>query len=239
MGFIAPFIGPAVGLASSIFGAKKANKSIGVDTARTEEGTSDLRNVFNYAMPQGKALMSSGQNDVASGLSTARSGTNVMADPLSYYKNIMSGNRTANLQAFAPETNALQQQEAARRRQLAATGTARGGGVASINEEAKTRQMTDINNAIFGARPAAAGAITDIGRGVTSAGLQTASVGTNELTEALNALGLGANSGKAIADIGQKQYQYDTEQARDAGSSAAKSGIDLATGIINKLWPKK
>lgn len=247
MGFLAPalpFIKAGAGLIGGLFAGKKANKQADTDSLRMDEGANDLRNVFNYALPTGKALTSTGQGDVSSGLSTARSGTDVMSSPLNYYKNIMSGNRTANLQAFAPETNALQQQEAARRQQLAATGTARGGGVASVNEEAKTRQMTEINNAIFGARPAAAAAITDVGRGVTSAGLQTAQVGTNELSAALNALGLGANSGQAIADIGLKRAMGSpgplspTGQARSAGQSVAQSGMDLANIIVGKLWPK-
>lgn len=248
MGFLAPVAGSLVSgigsIVGGLFGGKKAGAAQTEDSARMTEGTGDLRNVFNYALPTGKNVSATGQGTTAQGLATARSGTSTMADPLSYYKNILSGNRTANLQAFAPESNAILNQQGAERRQQAATGTARGGGVASANEEAKTRAMQQLDTAIFGARPAAAAAVTDIGKGVTSAGLSTATLGNQQLAEALNFLGLGANSGNAIADIGLKRAGSSpgalspTGQATSSGAAVAKGGMDLASTLIGQ-WANK
>jgi hypothetical protein len=248
MGFLAPampFIKAGAGLLGGLLGGHKANATQQEDSARLSEGVGDLRNVFNFAMPTGQNLTKTATGTTAGGLDTARTGTNIQTDPLNYYKTILSGNRTANLQQFAPETNALQQQDAAARRQQASLGTARGGGVAGQNEEAKTREMAAIDNGIFAQRPQAAQAVNQIGQGVTSTGLSEAQLGNQQLNEALNYLGLGAKAGSGIADIGVARMNGSpgalspTGQATIAGRSAAQSGMDLADLIAGQFGKKK
>jgi len=124
-----------------------------------------LKNIFNFALPQAQGTLAAGQRDIG----TAGD----------YYRKLLSGNRTELNQAVAPETAAVGARADASRRQLATSGTARGGGVAATNQTAKDRATAEIDNLIFGVRPGAA-------RGLES-------VAGTELETANNLLGLGSD----------------------------------------------
>lgn len=128
-------------------------------------GQDTLKNVFNFALPQGEAAFSAGQQE--------------LGQAGDYYSKLLSGNRATMLQAVAPETKAVQERSDATKRQLAASGTARGGGVASANQTIKDRAMAEIDNLLFGVRPGAA-------RGAES-------VAGKELSTASNLFGMGAD----------------------------------------------
>lgn len=117
----------------------------------------------------------------------------------------MSGNRPAVQQAVAPETNQVLGQTDALKRMQANIGTARGGGNAGVNRTVNDDAMSKIDNLIFGVRPQAAQAVQGIGAqdaGITASqagvgtqvGGEEASVGSNQIAQALSALGLGANA---------------------------------------------
>jgi hypothetical protein len=158
-------------------------------TDRKEQLTSfqDLHNVFNFALPAGEQAFKTGQS--------------MVGDAASYWKNILTGNRASVSAAVAPETNAVRAGADASKRQLATSGTARGGGVnaASRTLDDSTRAKTD--NAIFGARPEAA--------------KQTAAIGSTELSAALNALGLGETSANDLGKIAT-----DSKKQSDANGAA-------------------
>lgn len=141
---------------------------IGGSSAKTDRsmelgGFTNLNNVFNYAMPTAQASLSRGSSD----LSTAGD----------YFKNLLSGNRPATQQAVAPEANAVRASADAQKRQLATSGTARGGGTAGTNQQVNDNTNATVDNAIFAARPGAA-------KGLTQIGTTESDVGANILNDA-------------------------------------------------------
>jgi hypothetical protein len=119
----------------------------------------------------------------------------------SYYQNLLSGSRPAIMQAEAPEINATLNQSDAAKRQLAARGTARGGGTAGTNQQVGTSTQAQIDNALFGARPGAAGAL--------------GSLGTSELGTAETATGNLAST--ALSSRGQSA-QLNRQMQQQVGS---------------------
>lgn len=153
-------------------------------------GFSDLHNVFNFALPFA-------QSSAATGTATTKAGTDAMSSSLGYWQKLMSGNRTTMQQAVAPETNATLSGADAQKRQLAATGTARGGGVAGVEQQQKDATMAKVDNLLFGARPEAAKESSKIGGDL-------ARVGTSQTSNAINALGLGEETAANITGIAAK-----------------------------------
>ena len=149
-------------------------------------GQNWLSNIFNFALPQAQGTLAAGQRDIG----TAGD----------YYRKLLSGSRTELNQAVAPETAAVTARADASRRQLATSGTARGGGVAATSQTAKDRAMAEIDNLIFGVRPGAA------------KGLQ--GVASTELGTATNLLGLGSDVAQAYTSnaASSRQTSYDINQ---------------------------
>jgi hypothetical protein len=145
------------------------NSSAKTDRNQTLASYGQLNNLYNFGLNTGK-----------SGLSA---GTEAQGGAQSYFQSILSGNRSANLQAAAPTTNAVLSQGDASRRQQATMGTARGGGVASTNQTQKDTQMKQIDDALFGARGDAA--------------KETAQIGSAETAQALQALGVAGGAAEA------------------------------------------
>ncbi len=143
------------------------------DRNQTLTGYGELGNVFNYAMPQAEIGMGAGQQ--------------ALGQAGDYWSKLLSGNRTAITQAEAPEISAVNQAQDATRGNIAASGTARGGGLASIEQQAHDAGQAQINNSILGARSAAA-------KG-------EANVGQSEMADALNTLGLGEYSAKDLTAL--------------------------------------
>jgi len=87
----------------------------------------------------------------------------------------MGGNRAARRAAVAPEINAATATSDAAKRQLATSGTARGGGVNEVSQRRESDLMARVDNLLFGVAPAAAretGAVGSdvLGKGITTAG---------------------------------------------------------------------
>ena len=168
----------------------------GKNSKQQNQAIGNLNNLFSFGLSTGKQETSAGNQslDTAGG----------------YFNKIASGNRAALQQAVAPEANAVQKQADAARRQQAATGTARGGGVASTNQTQKDQVMAQIDNALFGVRPTAAAEMEKIGGTQLAAG-----------EGALNtAGGAASNAGKIATDARQQAAQ---EQA---------AAIQTAVGAI-------
>jgi hypothetical protein len=159
----------------------------GINSRQQNQSVGNLNNLFNFGMNTGK-----------SGLSA---GTEAQGGAQSYFQSILSGNRSANLQAAAPTTNAVLSQGDAQRRQQATMGTARGGGVASTNQTQRDAQMKQIDDALFGARGDAA--------------KETAQIGSAETTQGLGALNTASSATSSAGNIatdarqqaGQEQQQ--------------------------------
>lgn len=166
------------------------NSSAKTDRSNVLTGFSDLKNVFNFAMPFG-------ENEAATGQATTKEGLSDLGKSSDYWSKLLSGDRSTMQQAVAPETNAVLSQADAEKRQQGSMGTARGGGVAANNQQTEDASMAKIDNLLFGARPMAAGQEAAIGG-------KEADIGNSQLAEAMNALGLGERSandltGDAIA----------------------------------------
>lgn len=141
-------------------------------------GFGDLSNLFNFGLDTSKSLLGSGTKDVGTG-------TSALTTSLDYFKRLMSGDRAVTAQATAPESNAVLSQADAQRRNRVATGTARGGGVAGANQQQQDDTMAKIDNFLFGARPAAAQQVTNIGKDIAGIGLgeTSAALGFGDLAE--------------------------------------------------------
>jgi hypothetical protein len=165
----------------------------------------ELGNVFNFALPLAQSTSSAGAGTTKAGLSTVGAGLNTLSGPLAYFQKLMSGNRPAMEQAVAPEANAARASSDAAARNQAAMGTARGGGTAGGNQQRHTDVMAQIDNLLFGARPAAAKATTDIGTTQSQIGLGESQVGNQQLMEALQSLGLGTSAAGTTGQMGLGQ----------------------------------
>lgn len=162
-------------------------------------GQDVLKNVFNYAIPQGEAGFAEGQ----AGLRKAGD----------YYSQLLSGNRTAVRQAVAPETAAVQARTDASRRQLATSGTARGGGVASTSQTAKDRAMAEIDQLLFGVRPGAAKGLESVaGRGLSAAS---------------NLLGMGADIAQAYTSNAAQSRKTSYELNQDMVGKASQAILNV------------
>jgi hypothetical protein len=163
------------------------------DRANVLTSFADLKNVFNFALPAAKQSVGAGQE--------------LLGSAGSYFKNLLTGNRSALLGAVAPETAAAQARSDASRRQLATSGTARGGGTAAASQTAKEKTMSDINNLLFGVRPGAA-------EGAAKVGGEEAALGT-KLT------GLGLESAGTLGELGIKAREEDYKINQDMVAKVA------------------
>ncbi len=198
----------------SVFSGNSANTDRGLQL----EGMGDLKNIFNYGFPTGKAEFSTGQD-------TQREGLGGLETAGSYYRNLLTGGRQGALSAVAPVTNAAASQVDARKRQLADFGTARGGGTAETGSELDTEKMAATDNAINQARSGAAA-------GATAVGGAEGSIGASQLQAALNMLGLSKDAATTLAD----QARMSRPQSQALHDLQAGKASDIATGILDALF---
>lgn len=162
------------------------NSSAKTDRGNQLAGVQAGWNVFNSGMPLSNTQAKAGQDTTQTGLSNLDTAGG-------YWKDILSGNRTATMTAAAPAVNAEMAQADAARREQATMGTSRGGGVAAANQQAQSAGRAAIDNDIFNTRPVAAQAVQSIGTAQTQ-------VGNQQLVQSLQALGLSAEQAKEIID---------------------------------------
>src|SRR5882724_9427457 len=166
--------------------------ALGGNSAKTDRGNfltgqHQLNSIYSNAFPFA-------QQQEKVGTATAAQGTQDLGTAGSFWKQILGGNRAATAQAIAPQANAINAASDAQARELASSGTARGGGTASIEQQRQSDKMAAIDNMLFGARTGAAGRVADIGR--TEAG-----VGLDQTGQGLGALNIGR---EAAANLGQQ-----------------------------------
>lgn len=148
-------------------------------------------------MPQGQSLTGAG----AAASSNAGSDASSAAG---YFKNLLTGNRTAALQSIAPGANSVQTQADAAKRTASSMGTARGGGTAGTGQQIDSNTMAQIQNALFGVR---AGAAQNLN---ATAGTEGA-IGGSELGAGANLLDVGTKASTAEGDVGLKQEQLNSQ----------------------------
>jgi hypothetical protein len=198
------------GLVNSIFGGGGSSKT---DRTNTLQGFTNSKNLFNFALPTAEA-------GAATGAATTAAGASGLGQSLDYYQKLMSGNRTATQQAIAPVANQQASAADASRKQADASGTARGGGTASVNADAKTKQMADIDNLLFGAQSEGAKGVADTSKAL-------ASTGTAETADAAQLLGVGetANANLTTNSIDARKNDQAQNAATLANTSDALLGV--------------
>jgi len=188
--------------------------NVGGSSAKTDRSNqltsfSDLKNVYNWALPFGQSQARTGQ-------ATTAAGTQNLGQAGSYFGKLASGDRSTALQAVAPASNAALAQSDAEKNQLANMGTARGGGAVGVNQTRDTDLMSKIDNMLFGARTAGA-------QGEAQVGQAQAGVGLGETGQGIQSAGLASSTagdlGKlALYSRGQSEeiHQKHVNQLSDA-----------------------
>jgi hypothetical protein len=172
------------------------NSATKTDRSNELTGFGDLSSVFNFGMPTATSALGGANN---------------------YYQKLLTGNRATMEQAEAPEINAVQAGSDAQKRQLAASGTARGGGVAAANQTRGTTTEAAIDNALMQARPAAASAETGIGENALGTSL---GAGTNLTSIASNS--------RALSNALNPGQQYLADITNLIGAMGGGKGISAA-----------
>jgi hypothetical protein len=167
---------------SGILGGSSAS----TDRSNQLAGINGSWNVFNAGMPLSQQQSQSGQ----AGQATATQGLGQASD---FWKSILSGNSTSIAAATAPLTNAAVNQADAAKRQEASMGTARGGGTNEGNQQIESNTRATVNNDVFSALPAAA-------QGEQSVATAQGSLGSSQLMQSLQALGLSAEEANQITN---------------------------------------
>jgi hypothetical protein len=129
-----------------------------------------------------------------------------------YWNSLLSGNRPAEEVAVQPETNAIRSGADAAKRNLAAFGTSRGGGVNAVNQQVGDTTRGKIENLIAGARPAAARASAATGEGLLGEAGKTA----GEITE--------------LASTSRTTSNQLTRQVVGDFGAALEAGLNIASG---------
>ncbi len=166
---------------------------VGGSSAKTDRATqlsaqSGLWNTYNQSLGIGTTGAATGTAD----LSTAKTGLGTASQ---YWQNLLTAGRTQTTQTSAPAVNAAIAQGDTTRKTEGAFGTGRTGGAVAANREAGTATGSGIDNIInqnlVGGRTAGA-------QGLTQVAGEQATIGTNEMSQALQALGLSEDAVKSI-----------------------------------------
>lgn len=187
---------------SGLFGS---HGSVKTDRTNQLQSFSDLQNVFNFALPTAQAEQKKGDATLDSALSSL----GLSSD---YFKKILSGNRAEVAQAVSPTTNAITARSDAEKRNLSASGTARGGGVAGENQQVQDKTNAAVDTTIAQARPDAAKANADIASKV-------AGIGDSRLSAALNALGIGSSAAGTLGKLATDAKSDDLQSQQDTGQA--------------------
>jgi hypothetical protein len=198
-----------------IFSSLIGTGSLGGSSAKTDRsnvltGFSNLKNIFNWALPFAQSTAKTGASTTAQGVSDIGSASG-------YFKKLLSGDRSQMLQAEAPEIASVQSQSDAQKRQLATSGTARGGGVAGTNQQRASDTMAKVDQLLFGVRPGAASEVGKLGQA-------TAGIGLGETNAALGA-----------ADIGERAATSLTDQARKSRTDSYNIHKATTDSITNAI----
>lgn len=140
-------------------------------------------NVFNWALPEAQQLEGTAKTD----LGTAKTDVGTARD---YWKSLLTRGRTETAAAAAPATTAALEQSDAARLEASTMGTQRTGGAAAGQREAGATTQKNIDDII---NQTLQSGRTQGAQGVQAAGAIEGQLATNEMSQALSALGLSAD----------------------------------------------
>jgi hypothetical protein len=192
------------GLISSI-GGLFGGSSAKTDRKNTLAGFGDLSNVFNFGVNSGKSETGASQD--------------LLGQAGAYYSKLLGGDRAATLSAVAPTVNAATAQTDAAKRNIATSGTARGGGVNATGQTLEDQKRAGIDTAVNEAKAGAAGGATRVGGTMAS--------------QASNLLGLGETAAANLTDASiasrRDSDKIHQDRAQQAGQFAGQV-MDLIFG---------
>lgn len=174
------------------------NSSAKTDRGNQLAGVNASWNVYNRGLPMGEDLAEAGTKTTTDGLST-------LDKVKSFWQSMKSGfkppaPKTEVMQSAGPAIDIVNQQADAAQNEAAQMGTSRTGGTAEANQMAKTEQMGEVNEAVrdatTGIENRAVAAVT----GLQNAGEAETRVGAQQMSQALQALGLSAEVAQEIID---------------------------------------
>ena len=176
----------------------------GKNSKQQNQSVNNLESLFNFGFGTGKQANAAGN----SALGAAGS----------YWNSLLGGNRTAAQAAIAPEANQIAAAGDASRRQQAAMGTARGGGVAGANQQQQTGEQAQVDNALFAVRPTAAA--------------QTANIGNSLLSESANLFGTSAGAAGSAGNIATNARSQAASEQQSIISDIFGFGSAFKTGQL-------
>lgn len=205
------------GLLSGIF------SNVGGSSAKTDRSNqltafSNLKNTFNWALPFG-------QQQGRTGTATTATGVQDLGNAGGYFKKLASGDRSTALSAVAPASNAALAQSDAEKRQLADTGTARGGGAIGVNQQRDSDLMAKIDNMLFGARTAGA-------TGEAKVGEAESGVGLGETGQAIQAGHLAAGTAGELGRESLESRGQSEKIHQEHVNQLSQSFEDLLSGLV-------
>lgn len=169
----------------------------GADKQLESQSRGDLQNVFNYGLGTGQT----GQTQ----------GNAKLNDANDYWKSLLSAGRTSTAENASPAINSVTAAADAQRKAQSTFGTGRTGGTAANNQNQDTATSSSIDDII---NKNLVG-----GRAIGAQGEQ--SVGSTELQNALQLLGIGTSAQGAILN----NAQAERGGVRDAQTAAIKQLI--------------
>lgn len=158
-----------------------SNSSARTDRGNQLAGINAAWNVYNRGLPLADTMSQTGQ-------ATQTKGVSGLDQAKQYWQDILSG-KTNVMQSASPEVNAALETADAARAQTAEMGTARGGGAGAFGQQQDFATRANLNKAIAQQRPEAA-------KGLESVSGKEADIGVQQLSQALQSLGLS----KQVAD---------------------------------------
>lgn len=170
----AALIGAGGSIGSSLINRKKSGGSSASATPLLPPGLD--QNALLSTVNQQKDLAALFQKQGADFLSQ---GGNTLEGPLKYLQGILGGDRTAIMEAMAPEVASINAQFRAPLAQAGITG--RG---TSLAPDLEASRQSAISNQMFQARPAAADKLTGIAQGLMNLGATQEGLGANVLSTA-------------------------------------------------------
>jgi hypothetical protein len=165
--------------------------------------TKYLRSITN-------SLGSSGASTFGTGQGTVQQGVQGLDSSLSYYTDILSGNKSAMEAATAPEKSDILSQYRARRRKLASG--ARGGGTNEAVASSEFSQAGDVASLLQKLRPQAAQGAASVSGKLADLGISESELGNQQLFQTLASI---------LGERGQDVSQQESELSAATGFFSA------------------
>lgn len=169
------------------------------ETAAQQQSWTNLNSLFGQASDTSKGF--------------AKSGGEHIDNVAQFFKSLLSGDRTETAAAVAPAANAAREGVDAQRNQAAEMGTSRTGGDVAANQQREDRLRSEIDTLTGGVKPAAAASLGTLGE--------------NEITAMMQALGLGTQA----TGIAGQSIGADINSRREASARMWSSLIGGAVGL--------